>query len=179
MRRPGTPQRRPVTPQGPEWLTPLPVETWMRRPVITILPQATAAGALGLMRRGKFRHLPVVDARGKLVGVVSDRDLGRSASSVGEVMTRDVVTVQPSTDIRQAARLMRERKIGCLPVVEDGRLVGILTEADVLCALEELLRSHVTRPTPARPGDTVGRPYDFGFQVPGGEPASPNQGAGD
>ncbi len=168
-----------VIPQGPEWLTPLPVETWMRRPVITVHPEVPITEALGLMRRGRFRHLPVVDGRGRLVGIVSDRDLGRPASSVREVMTPDVVTVKPSTDIRHAARLMRERKIGSLPVIEDGRPVGILTETDVLRALEELLRSHVTRPTPARPGDAVGRPYEFGFPVPGGETASPNQGAGD
>lgn len=151
----------------------------MRRPVITVPPDMPATEAVALMRRAKLRHLPVVDGTGRLVGIVSDRDLRRPASTVGEVMTPNVLTIGASTDVRHAARLMRERKIGSLPIVEDGKLVGILTETDVLRALEELLRSHVTRPAPASPGPAVGRPYDFGFEVSSGEAASANQGAGD
>jgi len=102
-----------------------------------------------IMKMNRVRHLPVMED-GRLVGVLSQRDLflaalstamgfGEKASKaflatvpVKEVMADDLVTVAPSDDLKQAARLMSERKIGCLPVVEDGRLVGILTESDFL-----------------------------------------------
>ena len=102
-----------------------------------------------IMLLGRIRHLPVLDDDGqRLVGIVSQRDLFRDALaqalgygrhaqrkildtlSVKEVMTGDVVTTSPDTSLVEAARLLTERKIGCLPVVEDERLVGILTEGD-------------------------------------------------
>ena len=102
-----------------------------------------------IMRLGRIRHLPVVDDDGHvLVGIVSQRDLFRDALaqalgygkhaqrkildtlSVKEVMASDVVTTSPDTPLIGAARLLTERKIGCLPVVDNGRLVGILTEGD-------------------------------------------------
>ena len=102
-----------------------------------------------IMLLGRIRHLPVLDDDGqRLVGIVSQRDLFRDALaqalgygrhaqrkildtlSVKEVMTGDVVTTSPDTSLVEAARLLTERKIGCLPVVENGRLVGILTEGD-------------------------------------------------
>ncbi|HEV8582479.1 MAG TPA: CBS domain-containing protein [Thermoanaerobaculia bacterium] len=100
-----------------------------------------------LMDAHGIRHAPVVE-EGRLVGLISHRDLLRHALkgqvgvppdlergvqlsiTAGEVMTRDVVTAAPDQDIREAARLMLEGKFGCLPVVEDTRLVGILTESD-------------------------------------------------
>ncbi|MFW5876006.1 MAG: CBS domain-containing protein [Myxococcota bacterium] len=100
-----------------------------------------------LMRLGRIRHLPVVQ-EGRVVGIISERDLlrtqagqldGASADErlemkrwvkAGWVMTRDVQEVGPDTALLEAAHLMRDRKYGCLPVVEEGRLVGILTEAD-------------------------------------------------
>lgn len=101
-----------------------------------------------LMKLGRIRHLPVVDEDGMLVGVVSQRDLYHSALvkalghgthamgktlralRVKEVMQASPTTVLPSTPLVEAARLMSRHKFGCLPVVEDGRLVGILTEGD-------------------------------------------------
>lgn len=102
-----------------------------------------------IMRLGRIRHLPVLDDEGQfLVGIVSQRDLFRDALaqalgygrhaqrkildtlSVKDVMTADVITTSPGTPLVEAARLLSERKIGCLPVVESGRLVGILTEGD-------------------------------------------------
>jgi len=103
-----------------------------------------------VMRLGRIRHLPVVDDddEHQLVGLVSQRDLFRSSLAralgygtaaqqkllgmllVKEVMTNEVVTTTPDTSLVDAARLMHQRKLGCLPVVEGERLVGILTEGD-------------------------------------------------
>jgi acetoin utilization protein AcuB len=103
------------------------------------------------MKRHHLRHLPVVDA-GKLVGLVSHRDLlGFAASqldpralaqdhdqNMGEntfvhhVMTRNVTTATPTTTIAEAARLLSDGRFGCLPVIQDDELVGIVTEHDLL-----------------------------------------------
>jgi CBS domain-containing membrane protein len=102
-----------------------------------------------IMRLGRVRHLPVLDDDGKtLVGIVTQRDLFRDALAqalgygkdaqrklldslaVKDVMTSEVITVRPDSSLVYAARVLTERKIGCLPVVEDGRMVGILTEGD-------------------------------------------------
>jgi CBS domain-containing membrane protein len=101
-----------------------------------------------LMSLGRIRHLPVLDEEGKLAGLVSQRDLfhsgllralgygkhasarARDALPVKEVMTTEVVTTGPDVPLAEAAGLMFEKKIGCLPVIERGRLVGILTESD-------------------------------------------------
>lgn len=102
-----------------------------------------------IMRLGRVRHLPIVDDDGEaLVGIVTQRDLFRDALaqalgygrhaqrkildalSVKDVMNTDVITTTPDTSLVEAARLLTQRKIGCLPVVENGRLVGILTEGD-------------------------------------------------
>jgi len=107
-----------------------------------------------IMRLGRIRHLPVVDDDDELlVGIVSQRDLfrdalahalghGRNAQrkimdslAVKEVMASEVVTTSPDTSLVEAARLLTERKIGCLPVVENGRLVGILTEGDFVALI--------------------------------------------
>ena len=102
-----------------------------------------------IMRLGRVRHLPIVDDDGeRLVGIVSQRDLFRDALAqalgygkhaqrelldslaVKDVMTTEVVTIRPDASLVYAARLLTQRKIGSLPVVENGRLVGILTEGD-------------------------------------------------
>lgn len=146
------------------------VRDWMTRPVATVHPEALARGAADLMMARRIRHLPVVDRGGRLVGIVTDRDLRQvvfgpmlpvraadvreavQAVTVGEVMTRGVITVRSGVAIREAARLMHERKIGALPVVEGERVVGIVTEMDVLRALQALL------------GDGVlAKPYRWAF----------------
>ena len=107
-----------------------------------------------IMRLGRVRHLPVVDDDGEvLVGIVTQRDLFRDALaqalgygkhaqrkildtlSVKDVMATEVVTTGPDTSLIEAARLLTERKIGCLPVIDDGRLVGILTEGDFVALI--------------------------------------------
>jgi acetoin utilization protein AcuB len=129
----------------------------MSRRVTTVRPEARLSEAVLLMRTRKIRHLPVVDRAGRLVGMVTARDLRQAlfapavqsetedvlglleTLAVGDVMTRSVLSVRAATSIRDAARLMHERKLGALPVVERERLIGLLTETDVLRAFEELL----------------------------------------
>ncbi|OGL00902.1 MAG: hypothetical protein A3E31_15605 [Candidatus Rokubacteria bacterium RIFCSPHIGHO2_12_FULL_73_22] len=121
----------------------------MQREVIAVSPKTTLPEALGLVQKRGIRHVPVV-ADGELVGIVSDRDLKRVMASpattlerhelgyllsklaLADFMTRGVVTVGPRHPVEEAARIMLKERISALPVVEAGRLVGILTETDVL-----------------------------------------------
>jgi CBS domain-containing membrane protein len=128
----------------------------MTRDVVTVNQNDKLASADDVMRLGRVRHLPVVDDDGALAGIVSQRDLfhggllralGYGTHARGQVlellwvkdaMHNEVVTTTPDTPLADAARLMLDRKIGCLVVVENGKIVGILTEADfVKLALAE------------------------------------------
>lgn len=121
----------------------------MTREVATLGRNDQLTLADDVMRLGRIRHLPVLDDDGQeVVGIVSQRDLFRGALAgalgygehaqrkvldtlvVKEVMHPDVVTTAPDVPLAEAARVMMERKIGCLPVIENGRLAGILTEGD-------------------------------------------------
>lgn len=124
----------------------------MTTDVLSVDPQNSVATAIRLMRTGQLRRLPVVQD-GRLVGIVTSGDVRRITGMssvvrdpsgdnflwqhipVANVMTLDVVTTSPDTLIAEAARLMIERKIGGLPVVEQDKLVGILTTSDLLEAL--------------------------------------------
>ncbi len=111
----------------------------MTKDPATIGPEATLAEAYEAMKRGGFRIIPVVE-KDRLVGVVTDRDVRSRTGEleqtmVRSVMTDAVVTVTPDTSIRQAARTMLECEIGGIPVVENGRVVGVVTTSDVLKAL--------------------------------------------
>ncbi len=127
----------------------------MTKDVQKISPDASAADAWELMRRKRIRHL-VVMADSQVAGVLSDRDAGgragaslRARSRVADLMTRSVVTVEPRATIRSIANLMRGRPIGCVPVMNGRRLVGIVTVSDLL----QLLGRGGDRPTrPARRG---------------------------
>ena len=101
------------------------------------------------MQDESIRHLPVVEDDGTLVGIVTDRDLRLMTSSlhpahfdgdvpVRQAMSKDVVTATRRDPVEEAARLMRRQKIGCLPIYEDGELVGIVTGMDLLDALIRL-----------------------------------------
>ncbi len=157
------------------------VKDSMTREVVTLSPEDTAKVALALCRERRIRHLPVLE-EGGLVGIVSDRDLraaapplgdpGRAAAlaeiRIGGVMARQVVTVAPDDPIEQAANTMRERRIGCLPVVESGELVGILTASDVMDALVYLVGAHepgsrLEVSLPDRPGSLAGAAGVFGM----------------
>ncbi len=121
------------------------VKDIMRSPAVAIAPETTLEDAYRTMREKGFRHLPVLES-GRLVGVITDRDLRLATSSlapspfppgsrVEEVMSRAPLTADRLDPVEDAARTMRERKIGCLPVVANGTLVGIITGLDLLDAL--------------------------------------------
>jgi acetoin utilization protein AcuB len=112
----------------------------MSTEIKTIGASASVGEARSFMRAQGIHHLLVCDER-RVVGVVSDRDLGGrvgardgsgGARSVGEVMTSNLATATPSMTVRQAANLLRGRTIGCLPVLEGGKPVGIVTTTDLL-----------------------------------------------
>lgn len=112
---------------------------------VTVGPAETARRAYKLMRDHRFRHLPVLED-GRLVGILSDRDLrpvllspGLARARVAELMSEDLTTIGPDAAVEDAASLLVVKKIGCLPVLAAGRLVGIVTETDLLAVLVELL----------------------------------------
>jgi acetoin utilization protein AcuB len=152
----------------------------MTREVVVLSPQTTAAEALGLCRERRIRHLPVLEG-GRLVGIVSDRDLRSAAPALGDperasalekirlsdVMSPEVITAHPGDPIEEAANRMRERRIGCLPVVEGGELVGIITSSDMMEALVYLVGAHepgsrLEVVMPDRPGTLAGVAGIFG-----------------
>lgn len=113
----------------------------MKAPVVTTRVSATCGEARRVLDTRRIRHLPVVE-QGRLAGIVSDRDLRGAPPDlrIGDVMTRAVVTAAPETPVEEAALLLLSRKVGALPVVRKGDLVGIFTETDALGALVDLLR---------------------------------------
>lgn len=134
------------------------VQDRMSRPAVTIMPKTSFQDAMGLMRERKFRRLPVVNKKGSLVGIVSERDLLHAAPSqvtslsiweityllsklkVREIMTQNVITTTPDTPIEDAARLMVDHKIGGLPVMdEENQIAGIITETDIFGTFVEIL----------------------------------------
>ena len=159
----------------------LQVKDSMTREVVAISPEDTAKAALALCREKRIRHLPVLE-EGRLLGIASDRDFRDAAPPlgdpdraaalaeirVGEVMARDVVTAASDDPIEQAANTMRERRIGCLPVVDSGELVGIVTASDVMDALVYLVGAHepgsrMEISLPDRPGSLAGAAGVFGM----------------
>lgn len=128
------------------------VSDLMSRQVVSIEESESCRAAAARMHHARVRHLPVLDAEGALVGVVTDRDLRHhlftprvyrevgsvsvdvllKAVPVSEVMSAPVISVGPDADLMDAARAMLEDKVGSLPVVERGRVVGIVTETDLL-----------------------------------------------
>jgi CBS domain-containing protein len=129
-------------------------EIMMGSPV-TLKPDDTLDLANDIIAIGRIRHIPVVDD-GKLVGLLSERDLlgaaatrilgmtikSRSAllksTPIKEVMKKNVVTVEPDTPIKDAARIMADKKIGCVPVVSEGGVVGLVTTTNILRYVESI-----------------------------------------
>ena len=128
------------------------VSELMSRNVVTIRGEDSCLEAVSRMHGARVRHLPVVSAEGGLIGIVTDRDLRHhlfalrvlknvgmiavdiilKAVPVKDVMSSPVMSVPAKADFVEAAHIMLEDKVGCLPVVEGGKVVGILTETDVL-----------------------------------------------
>ena len=135
--------------------TRLQVRDVMSREVHTVKRNDELAIADELMKQKRVRHLPVLDEDGDVCAVVSQRDLFRGALlralgygsraeelmlkqvAVKEAMSAEIQTTAPDTPVADAARLMIERKIGCLPVIESGRLIGIVTETDFVRLVAE------------------------------------------
>jgi acetoin utilization protein AcuB len=108
----------------------------MSREVKSVTSNTTVGEARALMKMNRIRHLLVCDRR-EVIGVVSDRDLGGRTGAgddrpLDAVMTESVVTASPETTVRQAANLLRGRSIGCLPVLDEGKAIGIVTTTDLL-----------------------------------------------
>ena len=134
------------------------VEQWMSRDVITVHPQEKIIDAFELMQAHGIRHLPVVEDD-ELKGLVTDRDIRLALipsplstpddrvfhlgalTRVHEIMSTDLITVARNTTIEDAANLMAKYKIGAVPVVAQGRLVGILTETDILRVFIEMVET--------------------------------------
>jgi acetoin utilization protein AcuB len=123
--------------------------------VASVHRETSVQEARDLMARRRIRHLPVTAPGGGLVGIVTDRDIRLNLPSpatslsvgeishllaklaVGEVMTRSVITIGPDRPVHEGAQLMLEHRIGALPVLDDGHLIGILTETDIVRAFVE------------------------------------------
>lgn len=131
------------------------VRDLMTSEVETVQPSSTLAELLDLLQERNIRHVPVVDDEGELVGLVTQRDLLRrslaargdlpltvreevvSHRTVDEFMTAGVMTVDPDAPLGEAAELILDNKLGCLPVVEGPHLVGIITESDFVAYVLE------------------------------------------
>ncbi len=127
--------------------------------LITVRRETPVLEARDLMVKERIRHLLVTDTGGALIGIITDRDIRLNLPSkatslsvweinhlltklmVEQVMTQSVITVGPDRPAREAARLMLDHKIGALPVLDDGRLIGIITETDIVRAFV-----HMTAP---------------------------------
>ena len=128
----------------------------MTRQVMTVEREASLRRARRMMDNNRIRHLPVME-KGRLIGLITDRDIRAAAPSsaasmrqedreefldhlqVGHVMTKKLITVTPQTTIEEAALLMRQHKIGCLPVLEGEELVGIITKTDIFGVFIEVM----------------------------------------
>jgi len=136
------------------------VKDWMSKKVITVGPHTSIPDAGHLMRLNKIRRLPVVDKKGKVIGIVTRSDIREASPSdattlsvwelnyllaklqVADIMTKNPVTIHAEDTLMKAAKLLYENKIGALPVVDDkGIITGIITESDIfrvlICWMEE------------------------------------------
>ena len=135
--------------QGPgdehvAWPEPICVGDWMSKPAVTVPATAPVAEALQRMAYHRIHYLPVVNDEGGLIGIVNEDDvLGtrRGARTrdeiVAEVMSAPAVSVDPAQSVKDAMALMAGRSLGALPVVKDRRVIGILTQSDVVSALAQ------------------------------------------
>ena len=158
------------------------VREWMTSPIVSIKLHDTILHAREIMEKKRINQLPVV-VRGRLVGIVTDRDLrdafpsvlnisgrrrrrrrrpsaGPDEVHVEEVMTRNVLTLAPDATVDHAAQVIRRERIGAVPVVEKGKIVGILTRSDLLDACTSLVEelrvlARQSGPPPAHASDEI------------------------
>jgi acetoin utilization protein AcuB len=147
----------------------------MSHPVFTVYAEASMQEALDKMRAERIRRLPVVNKRGNLIGIITETDLAKASPSqatslaiweirelvskvkVGDIMTKDVVTITDDTPIEEAARVMADCRISGLPVLSSGKLVGLITETDLFKVFLELFGARdsgvrITVEVPREPG---------------------------
>lgn len=133
----------------------------MHRDVLTVPTTMLAADALALMRAEHVRHAVVRDGAA-VVGVLSERDAMRFGARIGttwlvhDVMSAPAVVIAPAASVSEAAHVLRARRIGCLPVVHGGALVGIVTRSDMLALVESRGGASTQRPLPG--GEHLPRP---------------------
>lgn len=133
------------------------VKEIMNKHVITLPPEAKIADALELLNNNRIRHIPIVNATNKVIGIVSDRDVRDASPSIfnndidskelmnpiSSIMNYPVVTIHPLDFVEEVASIFYEEEFACLPVVSDEELVGIITEKDMLYTLIQLTGTHV------------------------------------
>lgn len=132
------------------------VEEIMKRAVATLYPEDSIADAIKLMADKKIRHIPIIDENQFIIGLVSDRDIKDAAPSifhwdenagdfekpVKTIMNTDVITGHPLDFVEEISAVFYEHHISCLPIIKDKKLVGIVTETDLLHTLVELTGAH-------------------------------------
>ena len=151
------------------------VRRWMSQPVITTETDIPVHLAYRKMMEHEIRRLPVVDEEGRLVGILSERDArtvllpheiasppvppeaAENSTPVKSAMTRTVFVVGPEESVLDAVRIMHDRKVSGLPVVEHGRCVGMITVQDLLEVLMAALDRHLNEVTEEIIGDTLGK----------------------
>jgi acetoin utilization protein AcuB len=132
------------------------VEHVMSTEVVTLPPTAVIAEALQLLEENKIRHIPIINEERQIVGIVSDRDIRDAAPSIFDsemeetlqkeiqtIMSQPVVTVHPLDFAADTAKIFYDKEFACVPVVSEGKLVGIVTEKDMLYTLIQLTGTHV------------------------------------
>lgn len=160
------------------------VSDYMSKSPVYVAADTSVTEARAIMAREKINKLPVLDKNSNLVGIITKNDLAKAGPSaattldiyemgyllsklkVEKVMTKKPVTVSPDEVIEEAARIMADKEIGCLPVVQDGILVGIITESDIFKQFVSMFgaRSHGVRVTMEFP-DKAGVLADFSRKV--------------
>ncbi|MCM3398422.1 acetoin utilization AcuB family protein [Oceanobacillus profundus] len=147
------------------------VEEIMKKEVVILKPGATIANALDLLEKHRIRHIIIVDDVNQVIGIVSDRDVRDASPStfikdadnselqneIQTIMSHPVITIHPMDFVEEIASIFYDKEIACLPVVRNNRLVGVVTEKDMLYTLIQLTGTHVQSSlievkVPDRPG---------------------------
>lgn len=132
------------------------IEQIMKTELYTLTAEATIADAVQLMKEKRIKHIPIIDEENHLIGIVTDRDIKEATpsifhcdihqellnQSIESIMTTDLITGHPLDFIEEVSAIFYESKIGCLPIIKNSKLVGIVTQTDLLHTLVELTGAH-------------------------------------